>query len=303
VSPAACPRCASALGLSRWCQACGFDLRPDLPTPDIHEARVAAAQQQRWLAAHPGAGEAPAPEGFLPPAGASAPPLGATAGAGPFAPLRLRSLLAVRWLSFAIVLGLAALTIDGLWLQEQSTSDWTVDDMISLGKLMDATSIVQLVAYLIGAIIFIVWFHRAYGNLAVLGVQRPRHGRGWAIGGWFVPFANIFLPKQLANDVWRAGDPELRPGDPAWQTRPVAPVLHWWWAFWLLSNGAAGLAGNLMADAETLEAFRGAVIADAISQVLGIVSALAAIVVVKRATARQEARARLLAAPGAAVLA
>jgi hypothetical protein len=59
----------------------------------------------------------------------------------------------------------------------------------------ELASIVQLVTYVIGGVVFIVWFHRAYGNLGALGVDRPRHGRGWAIGAWFIPIANVFIPK------------------------------------------------------------------------------------------------------------
>jgi hypothetical protein len=267
-------------------------MRPDLGPSDIPEARMAAAQERSWTADNPQAG-------WAPPAGASAPVRPVSVEPARFAPLRTRSLLATRWLSFTFLLGLAALVIDVLWLQQQSAPDWTVNDLITVSKLMDATSIAQVVVYLIGAMIFIAWFYRAYGNLPALGVPHPRHGRGWAIGSWFVPIANLFLPKQLANDVWRSGDPGLSPGDPGWQAAPVAALVNWWWALWLLGGMTATLAGNLMSDADTLDAFRAGVIVDAASQVLGLASVLAAIAVVKRSTRRQESRARLLDVPGA----
>jgi hypothetical protein len=284
-----------------------LDLRPDLPKSDIPDARHAATQEKRWIAAHPPPAAAPQPspppppQPFLPPAGAGAQPASSLHSAPRFAPLRMRSRLAVRWLWFAIAVGVGALAIDGIWLQEQAAPDWTYDDMLSIARLMDAASIVQLVTYVIGGVIFIVWFHRAYGNLGVLGVDRPRRGRGWAIGAWFIPIANMFIPKQMANDVWRAGDPGFRQGDPDWQARPVAPLLHWWWAFWLSSSMATVIAGNLQSGAETFEAFRPGVVADAASQVLGILGALAAIAVITRATNRQETRARALDAAGAAM--
>jgi hypothetical protein len=298
VSTVACPRCVTALGLSRWCEGCGLDLRPDLPATDIPEARHAATQQNRWIAAHP---QAVAPQPFLPPAGAGAQGASLVDPTPRFAPLGSRSRLAVRWLWVAIAVGVGTLAIDGIWLQEHATSDWTYDDMLSIARLMDTASIVQLVTYVIGGVIFIVWFHRAYRNLAALGVEKPRRGLGWAIGGWFVPIANMFIPKQLANDVWRAGDPALRQGDPNWQARPVSPLLHWWWALWLSSSAAAYIAGRLQSGAETFDAFRPGVLVDAASQVLGILAALAAIAVITRATKRQETRARVLDAPAAAL--
>jgi Domain of unknown function (DUF4328) len=83
-------------------------------------------------------------------------------------------------------------------------------------------------------------------------VSEPRYRRGWAIGAWFIPVANLVIPKQLANDLWRAGDPELQPRDPGWQRRPVAAIVHWWWAFYLIGSGLSSLAGNLIGDAASI---------------------------------------------------
>ena len=319
--------------MSRWCSRCGLDLRSDLPPVDILESRMAATQEQRWLAANPGAAAvavpptppAQAPAAFLPPEGASAPsvagapavlgvpppqgapllqgappPPGAPPAARPFAPLKMRLLLAIRWLWFALALGAVALGVDWVWLQKHASPDWTIDELISITELVDLAAIVQLVGYVIGAIIFIAWFHRAYGNLPALGVSTPRRGRGWAIGGWFIPIANLFIPKQMANDLWRAGDPELRPADHGWQSRPVAAIVHWWWALYLVSGALANISGRLMEDATNLADLRSAIVVNAVAQAIGIASAVAAILVVKRATARQESRARLLEASGAA---
>jgi eukaryotic-like serine/threonine-protein kinase len=304
---AACPRCSTAAGMSRWCGTCGLDLRSDLPPVDILESRMAEKQQRRWLAANPGAvavAVPPAPQVAQPPAAfmpgpenvvaPPPPPPAPPAAARPYAPLRMWSLLAIRWLWFALALGVVALGVDLMWLQEQASPDWTIDELLSITELVDLATIVQLVGYVIGAVIFIFWFHRAYSNLPALGVTKPRHGRGWAIGAWFIPIANLFIPKQLANDVWRAGDPELRPGDFGWQSRPVAAIVHWWWALFLVSGVLANRAGQLMENSANLGDLRSAVIADALAQAIGIASAVAAIVVVKRATARQETRARLL---------
>lgn len=248
---------------------------------------MAQTLEQRWLAANPAAAPAtplpsPAmPAAFLPPEGATAPLVTQMPGAVPFAPLRSRSLLAIRWLWFAFALGLTAFGTDLMWLKEHGRPDWTIDELVSVSRLMDTVAIVQIVTYIIGAVIFILWFHRAYGNLRALGVSRLRHGHGWAIGGWFVPIANAFIPKQIANDVWRAGDHGSR----------VSPIVHWWWAAWLIAGSVARVSVGLMDGADNLSDFHTAVIVDVLAQVLGVLSALAAIAVVKGATRRLEERA------------
>jgi hypothetical protein len=242
---------------------------------------------------------APAP-GFLPPAGASAPPAARPVVVDRYSSLRTRSLLAVRWLWFMVVLGLGALAVDFDWLGEKSSPSWTYDELISIGHLMDIAALVQLITYLIAAVIFIVWFHCAYSNLRALGVPKPRHANGWAIGAWFTPFVSLIWPKQLGNDIWRAGDPALQPGDHRWHALPVAALVHWWWALWLIGNAANVVANNMITEADSMAEFQTAVIADAASQVLGLLSIFAAMLFVKRASARQEARALTLRRPGAA---
>ena len=59
--------------------------------------------------------------------------------------------------------------------------------------------------------LLIAWTHRLYRNLEPLGFRELRFGSGWAVGGWFVPFLNLVRPKQIVNDIWRAGDPALGP--------------------------------------------------------------------------------------------
>ncbi len=64
---------------------------------------------------------------------------------------------------------------------------------------------VQLID-VIGVGLLAVWTRRLYGNLRPLGFHELRFGEGWALGGWFVPVVNLVRPKQIVNDIWRAGE-------------------------------------------------------------------------------------------------
>src|SRR6185503_21227653 len=46
------------------------------------------------------------------------------------------------------------------------------------------------------AIVFVVWLHRAYGNTRAWK-HAPQHRVGWAIGAFFIPIVNYFLPYQI----------------------------------------------------------------------------------------------------------
>jgi uncharacterized protein DUF4328 len=153
--------------------------------------------------------------------------------------MRASSIVAGRWLWFCFGLALVALVLDVLWLKKQAGGPWAWEDLANLGKLMDTLAVVQLLVTIVGAVIFIIWFQRGYSNLAALSPSKPRWSRGWAIAGWFVPLVSLVIPKQIANDLWRAGEGGAR----------VPAVVHWWWALFLLSSVLGGFAGSAMGDA------------------------------------------------------
>ena len=105
--------------------------------------------------------------------------------------------------------------------------------------------IAQALLLLATAVAFIVWFHRAYKNLSALGADKLRYGTGWAIGAWFVPILNLFRPKQIANDIWRASDPEQPPNQAdGWRARPLPPLYTAWWTVWVAGNILSWFAVN-----------------------------------------------------------
>ncbi len=57
--------------------------------------------------------------------------------------------------------------------------------------------------------VFIIWQFRHAKNAQVLGAYGGL-GPGWAIGGWFVPFANYVLPAMQMHQSSRASDIEGR---------------------------------------------------------------------------------------------
>lgn len=94
------------------------------------------------------------------------------------------------------------------------------------------------------AAVMLPWCYRLWGQLPTLPAadgERPRRGRGWTLGGWFVPVANLWIPKQLMDDFWRLSSGPAQ----GWQQRQVTPLLHWWWAAWLLGGVGHQFAGAM----------------------------------------------------------
>jgi Domain of unknown function (DUF4328) len=90
--------------------------------------------------------------------------------------------------------------------------------------------LVEVVVRVCAAIFFLVWLFRTFKNLAPLKVRNSEHPPGWAVGFWFVPFANLFKPHQIMQQAWRDTDPDV---DPALNYIPAKAqfnnlILGWW---------------------------------------------------------------------------
>jgi len=68
-----------------------------------------------------------------------------------------------------------------------------------LGELLSAG------VYVATIIIFLMWLYRCYTNLPAFVAYRANIGYspGWAVGSFFVPFANLFVPYQATKELWR----------------------------------------------------------------------------------------------------
>lgn len=48
---------------------------------------------------------------------------------------------------------------------------------------------------------FLIWEYRAFNNLSVLRARNLEFSPGWAVGWWFVPFANLVKPFQVVREL------------------------------------------------------------------------------------------------------
>jgi hypothetical protein len=188
------------------------------------------------------------------------------------------------------------------------TQSLTLQQANDAENLFAVGSVIWLISLAAGAIGFLVWWYRAYSNLPGLTGHSRRFGRGWSIGAWFIPILSLFRPKQIGNDIWRGGDPNAR-GNEQWKSLPVSPLVHWWWAIYLLAGFVGGVAGALLSSDPVLSNSviapglapvadppshadlvmeHSAAIAIAVSNVVEIASAVLAILFVKAATERQD---------------
>ena len=146
----------------------------------------------------------------------------------------------------------------------------------------------MIAVYIATVVVFLMWLYRVSNNVAAFGAT-TQHSSGWAVGSFFVPIMNLFVPYQAVKDIWQKSEPS---GDDSFSYSVSAPgFFAAWWGFWIASN-IAGQAYFRMAMAEAPAEALG--IVGILSEILSIAAALFAIQVVKDIDRRQDERARNL---------
>jgi eukaryotic-like serine/threonine-protein kinase len=214
-----------------------------------------------------------------------------------YEPLAGRAKWAQRALVALVVLN--AIGVVSAWFAYQLYgSDLITQDDLDRTDLREGlVALLTFVAYPFAIVFFISWFRRAYRNLPALGATGLRYRSGWTIGSWFIPIVGLILPKQIANDIWRASDPDERLDQGTlWQGEEVPALYQWWWGFFVVGSflGNAAFRADLAAD--DIDGYRRAAVVTIASNLVDIVGATLAVLVIRRTTDRQEARAAVLAA-------
>ncbi|MFF9300360.1 DUF4328 domain-containing protein [Streptomyces althioticus] len=144
--------------------------------------------------------------------------------------------------------------------------------------------------YLLGllgtATLFIIWFHRVRHNAEVFAPDVQRRTPGWAIGGWFIPFANLFIPRGIAKDVLRASQP-----DPYASEVRHRGLLDAWWGMWIASGIFTQFVTDRYNEASDPQAIHDAAGWLMTGSAVDIVSAVLALLFVRRLTAAQNEKA------------
>jgi len=141
--------------------------------------------------------------------------------------------------------------------------------------------------YLAAGVAWLVWFHRAYRNLPHFG-HTPEQPTGWAVGAWITPILNLFRPYQIAREIWHASDPG-RSHDMIAEGHP--PLLAGWWTLWTLGNLIGQVSFRMSLGADDLPSIRDSTAVQLLLDVVNLVNAPIAIMVVRELTRRQDARA------------
>ncbi|UYQ64077.1 DUF4328 domain-containing protein [Streptomyces peucetius] len=154
-------------------------------------------------------------------------------------------------------------------------------------SFMLLTSTLQLTAYVATAVVFVIWFHRVRTIAGVLAPDLLTRGPGWTIGAWFIPVANLWIPRGIAAEVWTAS----RSSPYASATSEPRTPVNLWWAGFLVTWFATRFADRRYSDAQEPDEIVSATGLLVGAAAVDIAAAAFAIHFVHRLTAMQRARA------------
>jgi hypothetical protein len=158
----------------------------------------------------------------------------------------------------------------------------TQADVEQANDLVVASVVVWLVLFAVTAIVWCVWQHRAQRNAIELAYRKLEFTPGWAVGWWFVPFANLFKPFQTVRELWKASH-----GGHNGRIVATWRVIGWWWGLWL---GASVLERFIVRSGsmESLSDFIRSDTWEIVANGVMVVAAILAIMIVRSVVALQE---------------
>ena len=156
--------------------------------------------------------------------------------------------------------------------------------LLVLALLAVGLAIIQIVVYIATVVVFLMWLYRSHENLAAFGIRKNQleYSSGWAVGSFFVPIANLIIPYRAVRELWRKSVPHQATMFSALDPPVFFPI---WWGFWIVSNIIDQIYFRLSWREEV--ASDPVALLGVISGVLGIISALLAVKVVREIQRQQ----------------
>jgi hypothetical protein len=131
--------------------------------------------------------------------------------------------------------------------------DTTIE--LDTGEIVDVAwifvglvAILEIAIRVVCAVVFLVWLHRVFGNLPVIGARNLEFSPGWAVGWWFIPFLNFVRPYQVVRELYSESHRavENTGGEPS---EPTTENVGFWWGTFLISGFVLRISDGMVGGA------------------------------------------------------
>lgn len=128
--------------------------------------------------------------------------------------------------------------LTGLEAREAAERSDTVVGLVGITELA-----VAIIVHIVNG----VWIYRASSNARAIDPWDGRIRPGWAVGWFFVPLANFWMPYRALGEMWRSAHgvvQDRKAALPGW--------MSFWWLFWLVSQVSGNITARTSMRAETI---------------------------------------------------
>lgn len=124
-------------------------------------------------------------------------------------------------------------------------------ETVSFGiVIIGLISLFEILLRLLTIIFFLIWLFKAYKNLPALESRNLEFSPGWAVGWWFIPFANLVKPYQVVSELWKESDADFDANTFLSNQIGASSIIGWWWGLFIAGN-IVGRISNKMIEADS----------------------------------------------------
>lgn len=155
---------------------------------------------------------------------------------------RARTAIALLYVMLILDVALIGLT----FYQRKVVISGSYSDIQSAALMIGGVALLYLAGYVVGIVMFIRWFRRAYLNLHQIEGSQLSHSEGWAAGAWFVPVVNLAWPFTIMKEIVKGtGEHAQRLTGNTYDN--LMPMTISWWIMWL-AQYLLGLVNSFVTD-------------------------------------------------------
>lgn len=133
-------------------------------------------------------------------------------------------------------------------------------------------------------VLWCMWIHRAARNINESQTTAFSFSPAWAVGWYFIPFANLITPFGVMREIWNASV-----GDMDHLDMPQ-PLVTLWWLSWISSSILSNISLRISLNSETAVGLYWSTALGAVSSILSFIAIPAAIKMLDAITSGQQQR-------------
>ncbi|MEM6687117.1 MAG: DUF4328 domain-containing protein [Bacteroidota bacterium] len=118
-----------------------------------------------------------------------------------------------------------------------------------LDIVINITSLIRIVVYIVTIIFFLRWFKRAYGNL-IRRHQPMEFSENGAVWGFFIPVIFFVRPYQTAKEIYVKTQYAIKEFNTSFRIRTDASFVGFWWFIYWVNIGFGNFAASEVRAAE-----------------------------------------------------